>query len=129
VDYATSHFTPARQPMALLPPDMSAVPLKLSHAGLLRRIAAPDSWTELAGRISGLFGLPQGATVAATYVDDDGDRITVDTDGEYRELVAQAARENKPVRLDVLVGGSQASNEAYVLVENAIREGVEKMVG
>lgn len=106
----------------------SAVTLKLSHNSLLRRIAAPAQWTDLVARVKALFTLPDGVTIAATYVDDDGDRITIDTDVEYRDLVAQAAREAKPLRLDVLVGGSQAANDAYVLVEQAVREGVEKMV-
>lgn len=135
--------------MALLTSDAAAgsppPAFKLAHGGLLRRIAAPPHWADLTVRARDLFGLPPNAVLAATYVDDDGDRITVDTEGEYADLVALASAPvgGKVLKLDLEVGtnggpvsgsvavppGEASGDAAYVMVdEGSVREGMEKMV-
>lgn len=77
---------------------MSTIDVKLLHAatGQTRIVSLPTepapTWTDLVQHIQQRFSLEQAPT-RATYVDDDGDEITLSTDDELRELWLGSAAE------------------------------------
>ncbi|KZT55034.1 hypothetical protein CALCODRAFT_485077 [Calocera cornea HHB12733] len=73
-------------------PDRSQHVLKLVVAGLTRRLHFPaaPSFTELAERVEDSYGVP-AADVGLSYVDTDGDEITLSTEEELREYYASTA--------------------------------------
>ncbi|PCH37206.1 hypothetical protein WOLCODRAFT_167382 [Wolfiporia cocos MD-104 SS10] len=79
-----------------------------SSDGVIRRLtfATPPSWADLATRVEALFGIPTDA-VAVSYMDSDGDEITLNTDDELqefyreRELPEDALDSEKVVRFNV----------------------------
>ncbi|EIN13959.1 hypothetical protein PUNSTDRAFT_95398 [Punctularia strigosozonata HHB-11173 SS5] len=76
---------------------------KLSKGDLTRRILFSDqpSWDELANKIEVLYGIP-ARHVGVSYVDIDGDAVTLSTDRELHEFYHSTHRFGEPIKFDVL---------------------------
>ncbi|KAI0931751.1 hypothetical protein AcW2_000572 [Taiwanofungus camphoratus] len=76
---------------------MSAFQIKLSKPpdGLTRKITFPQrpSWAELATRIESLYHIPPG-DVGVSYVDNDGDDVTLSSEDELQDFYRSTQAEN-----------------------------------
>ncbi|KAJ3218126.1 hypothetical protein HDU67_006530 [Dinochytrium kinnereticum] len=93
-----------------------AVTAKIAFSGVLRTLTVNETttWTVFEATIRRLHNIPTGTNLSVTYTDSDGDRISLDTDGELIDLIHQvrsAARTS--IRFDVTTLGDSAS---FVLV-------------
>lgn len=80
--------------------DNNLVTFKVTHAGLTRRLTLPPSqlkWREVISKIAAMFGRDPASLNALVYVDEDGDRITIDTDQELHALWVDATLHGKPM--------------------------------
>lgn len=91
---------------------MASVHLKLSMSdGLTRRISFPTrpSWTDLATRIHSFCNIPRNR-LAVSYVDSDGDEVTLSSEEELRDFydsnADDAIQGNQLIRFRVVEMGS-----------------------
>jgi len=71
----------------------STIIVKITYGKEMRRfshLADSLSWSGLSKRVVELFGLPPASRLALTYIDDDGDNITLSTDDELTDAVGLA---------------------------------------
>jgi hypothetical protein len=83
--------------------------LKLQLNDEIRRISlnAPLSLRAIQLRAADLFGVADVATIRFTYVDSDGDAITVGSDGDLSEAIAHF--HGKPIKFNVVVSAVSAT--------------------
>jgi hypothetical protein len=88
--------------------------VKISHGTDMRRFTIDNfntlNWEMLGKRIADAFG-PFKSSFKLTYVDDEGDQITVSNDEELVEAVGLARKATPPV-LRLAVGGKKYKKEA-----------------
>ncbi|RKP08924.1 hypothetical protein THASP1DRAFT_29290 [Thamnocephalis sphaerospora] len=76
------------------------ITLKVSHAAATRRIRlTPEqlTWSTVTARVAELFGLDANTLPALVYIDEDGDKITLDSDRELLTLWTDSMRANQPM--------------------------------
>ncbi|KXS21564.1 hypothetical protein M427DRAFT_50989 [Gonapodya prolifera JEL478] len=118
----------------------SSIGFKVSYNGVTRFVNNPTTWEELVDRIRTSHAIPSDHQVSVTYVDEDGDKITIDTNSEFQELTSYAQRAtassgSRAFRVEVVTSApgdtaSQTSREAtdaFTLVVEGARQGVERM--
>ncbi|KAJ1568311.1 hypothetical protein HK405_002940, partial [Cladochytrium tenue] len=72
---------------------MSVVPVKVAFRGQLRSFSLPleetakVTWAAFENRIRAIHGIPAGTEVSVSYLDVDGDRISINTDIELADLL------------------------------------------
>ncbi|KAJ3339941.1 hypothetical protein HDU93_007604 [Gonapodya sp. JEL0774] len=114
------------------------VGIKVAFGGATRLINNPSSWDELVERIRASHSIPANQQISVTYVDEDGDKITIDTNPEFQELLNYAQRSTgasgaRAVRVEVVTVNPEAaqpnkeSKDAFIMVVENARQGVEKM--
>ncbi|GAA5844970.1 hypothetical protein JCM9279_000064 [Rhodotorula babjevae] len=118
---------------------MSTIDVKLSYAatGETRLVSLPvqpaPTWAELVQHIQQRFALTQSPT-KVTYVDDEGDEITVSSDDELRELwLGSATEPNLSLTFDASVA-SRVGDDEHERVRDAeqkalldsVRDALEK---
>ena len=88
--------------------------VKISHGTDMRRFTIDNfntlNWEMLGKRVADAFG-PFKSSFKLTYVDDEGDQITVSSDEELLEAVGLARKATPPV-LRLAVGGKKDKKEA-----------------
>ncbi|KAF8506769.1 hypothetical protein F5888DRAFT_1645158 [Russula emetica] len=99
---------------------MGPVHFKLSMSdGLTRRISfnARPSWSELATRIHSFCSIPRNR-LAMSYVDSDGDEVTLSSEEELRDFydsnVDNAIQGNQLIRFHVVELGSLRDNDNFM---------------
>jgi hypothetical protein len=63
----------------------SVITIKTALGGVLRRISVDtdkNTWADVEAKIKSLYGLEDQQNINVTYVDDDGDRITLSSTEE-----------------------------------------------
>ncbi|KAI9026363.1 hypothetical protein DFJ74DRAFT_37042 [Hyaloraphidium curvatum] len=102
---------------------MSSIAIKVACGGEIRRLVvdtAATEWSEVEARIRGLFKIPEEQGIEVTYVDEDGDEITLSTTQEIKEL---SALSSKNLKFNVVIGGaSPAAREAWTKVPASEKE-------
>jgi len=98
---------------------MASAPLivKISNANAngteIRRFTSQSNsltWSALSKKAAELFDLQAASTLKLSYVDDEGDRITLSSDDELKEAVGLALKASPAVlRLSILGGGGAAA--------------------
>ncbi|KAI0296270.1 hypothetical protein BC826DRAFT_250662 [Russula brevipes] len=98
---------------------MGPIHFKLSMSdGLTRRISFParPSWSELATRIHAFCNIPFNR-LALSYVDSDGDEVTLSSEAELRDFYGSHAESllhgNHPIRFSVLELGSHRDADIF----------------
>ena len=79
--------------------------VKITNGTEIRRFTAQSnhlSWSSLSKNASSLFDLPMGSNLKLTYVDDEGDKITLSSDEELSEAVGLSLK-NSPAVLRLTV--------------------------
>ncbi|KAJ1551026.1 hypothetical protein HK405_015327, partial [Cladochytrium tenue] len=112
---------------------MPSQTIKVAFRGQLRSFSLPigetatPTWSAFESRIRAVHSIPADAEVSVSYLDADGDRISIDTDGELADLLrlqtaTQTGGPLKSLRFELSVSDvSQASagasdGGAFVLV-------------
>ncbi|BGP37170.1 hypothetical protein JCM10450v2_001076 [Rhodotorula kratochvilovae] len=116
---------------------MSSIDIKLSHGGTgeTRLVSLPvqpaPSWAELAEQIQQRFAL-EVPPPKVTYLDDEGDEITLSTDEELAELWCANATETtlafvfNPVERTIEDNGKHARDAEQAALLESIRKALEK---
>ncbi|KAJ1561510.1 hypothetical protein HK405_003699 [Cladochytrium tenue] len=98
---------------------MSAVPVKVAFRGQLRSFTLPVeetaklTWAAFENRLRAVHGIPAGTEVSVSYLDVDGDRISINTNIELADLLHYQATSGtvRSLRfeLNILDGGASGS--------------------
>src|SRR5215213_3676207 len=67
--------------------------IKVTYGSIVRRltISSTTTWSELENQLHNLFNIPQEIPIAVTYIDEDGDVITLSSDIELQEALSNNA--------------------------------------
>ena len=102
-----------------------------SPGGELRRLTLPNepTWLSLTTRIEELFGIPT-QKVAVAYVDNDGDEVTMSSQGELTDYFANCHKAGEPVKFDIVELNSHRSTRSEaMLVDDDIFNGARTGLG
>jgi hypothetical protein len=105
------------KPTTTMSTSTTTTTLKLQLNDEIRRISlnAPLSLRAIQLRAADLFGVADVATIRFTYVDSDGDAITVGSDGDLSEAIAHF--HGKPIKFNVVVSAVSATQPKPTVVE------------
>ncbi|KAJ3085879.1 hypothetical protein HK102_013726 [Quaeritorhiza haematococci] len=100
---------------------MSAnITAKIAFNGLIRVVeidAENPKWTDFEGQIRRSHSIPANIPIVATYRDEDGDVISLDTDGELADYVNNARRQgSRSIRFEILTREVPEDPASFVLV-------------
>ncbi|KAJ3144634.1 hypothetical protein HK101_002641, partial [Irineochytrium annulatum] len=105
----------------------SSVPAKIAYNGTIRTlsVSSETKWAILEANIRQIHGISATAPFSVTYLDSDGDRISLDTDIELHDLVAQVRQSGKSIRFEVVARDPDTSSADFVLVKETAPAAVE----
>ncbi|CAG8477447.1 6067_t:CDS:2 [Funneliformis mosseae] len=87
--------------------------IKVTYNSISRRfnIDTSTTWTELESKLRSLYKIPTTTSLNVSYTDEDGDVITLSSDLEFKEVLAQQSS-GRPIKL---VLNTANNNESWVL--------------